>query len=103
MVVTYLAVASSNSFNCFFFLLTLRDICDMVHEHGGQVYLDGANLNAQVCEKQWYLMVKISFTKLSCEDFTGKKPVFFSSNHFPSYLVDNLRNLSPELPERRLT
>lgn len=26
----------------------IRDICDMVHEHGGQVYLDGANLNAQV-------------------------------------------------------
>ena len=48
----------------------------MVHEHGGQVYLDGANLNAQVCEKHWYLMVKISFTKLSCEDFTGKKTVF---------------------------
>ncbi|MFQ5958241.1 MAG: aminomethyl-transferring glycine dehydrogenase [Alphaproteobacteria bacterium] len=23
-----------------------RDICDIVHEHGGQVYLDGANLNA---------------------------------------------------------
>ena len=26
----------------------VRDICDVVHEHGGQVYLDGANLNAQV-------------------------------------------------------
>lgn len=26
----------------------IRDICDLVHEHGGQVYLDGANLNAQV-------------------------------------------------------
>ena len=25
-----------------------RDICNLVHEHGGQVYLDGANLNAQV-------------------------------------------------------
>ena len=24
------------------------DICDVVHTHGGQVYLDGANLNAQV-------------------------------------------------------
>ncbi len=23
-----------------------RDVCDIVHEHGGQVYLDGANLNA---------------------------------------------------------
>ncbi len=26
----------------------IRDICDIVHNHGGQVYLDGANLNAQV-------------------------------------------------------
>jgi glycine dehydrogenase len=26
----------------------VREICDMVHSHGGQVYLDGANLNAQV-------------------------------------------------------
>ena len=27
---------------------TVRDICAIVHEHGGQVYMDGANLNAQV-------------------------------------------------------
>ncbi|HET7848383.1 MAG TPA: aminomethyl-transferring glycine dehydrogenase [Pseudolabrys sp.] len=26
----------------------VRTICDIVHQHGGQVYLDGANLNAQV-------------------------------------------------------
>ena len=26
----------------------IREICDIVHKHGGQVYLDGANLNAQV-------------------------------------------------------
>ncbi|HEV7524058.1 MAG TPA: aminomethyl-transferring glycine dehydrogenase, partial [Acidimicrobiia bacterium] len=26
----------------------IRDICAIVHEHGGQVYLDGANLNALV-------------------------------------------------------
>jgi glycine cleavage system P protein (glycine dehydrogenase) len=26
----------------------IREICDIVHDHGGQVYLDGANLNAQV-------------------------------------------------------
>ncbi len=24
----------------------IREICDIVHEHGGQVYIDGANLNA---------------------------------------------------------
>jgi glycine dehydrogenase len=26
----------------------IRDICDVVHAHGGQVYVDGANLNALV-------------------------------------------------------
>jgi len=26
----------------------VKEICDVVHAHGGQVYLDGANLNAQV-------------------------------------------------------
>jgi len=26
----------------------IRDICDLVHKHGGQVYMDGANLNALV-------------------------------------------------------
>jgi glycine dehydrogenase len=26
----------------------IRDICEIVHEHGGQVYMDGANMNAQV-------------------------------------------------------
>jgi glycine dehydrogenase len=26
----------------------IRQICDIVHEHGGQVYMDGANMNAQV-------------------------------------------------------
>jgi len=27
---------------------TIKDICRIVHENGGQVYLDGANINAQV-------------------------------------------------------
>jgi len=27
---------------------TIAEICDVIHEHGGQVYLDGANMNAQV-------------------------------------------------------
>jgi glycine dehydrogenase len=27
---------------------SIREICDVVHEHGGQVYMDGANMNAQV-------------------------------------------------------
>jgi glycine dehydrogenase len=27
---------------------SIRAICDLVHDHGGQVYMDGANMNAQV-------------------------------------------------------
>lgn len=27
---------------------SIKDICDIVHQHGGQVYMDGANMNAQV-------------------------------------------------------
>jgi len=30
------------------FETTIREVCDIVHAHGGQVYLDGANMNAQV-------------------------------------------------------
>ncbi len=30
------------------FETTIREICEIVHEHGGQVYMDGANMNAQV-------------------------------------------------------
>ena len=30
------------------FEVRIREICDIVHAHGGQVYLDGANLNALV-------------------------------------------------------
>ena len=26
----------------------IKDVCDTIHEHGGQVYMDGANMNAQV-------------------------------------------------------
>jgi glycine dehydrogenase len=27
---------------------SIKDICKIIHEHGGQVYMDGANMNAQV-------------------------------------------------------
>ncbi len=26
----------------------IKEICDLIHQHGGQVYMDGANMNAQV-------------------------------------------------------
>src|SRR5690606_28616037 len=27
---------------------SIREICEVIHQHGGQVYMDGANMNAQV-------------------------------------------------------
>ncbi|MBM3918400.1 MAG: aminomethyl-transferring glycine dehydrogenase, partial [Sphingomonadales bacterium] len=30
------------------FETTIREICSVIHEYGGQVYMDGANMNAQV-------------------------------------------------------
>ena len=32
-------------------MCNFREICEMIHENGGQVYLDGANMNAQVSLK----------------------------------------------------
>lgn len=29
----------------------IGDVCDLIHQNGGQVYLDGANMNAQVRER----------------------------------------------------
>jgi glycine dehydrogenase len=26
----------------------IRGVCDIVHQYGGQVYMDGANMNAQI-------------------------------------------------------
>jgi glycine dehydrogenase len=30
------------------FETSIKDICQIIHDHGGQVYMDGANMNAQV-------------------------------------------------------
>ncbi len=30
------------------FETAIREVCEIIHEHGGQVYMDGANMNAQV-------------------------------------------------------
>ncbi len=31
---------------------SIREICQIIHQHGGQVYMDGANMNAQVAISQ---------------------------------------------------
>ena len=30
------------------FETTIKEVCDIIHQHGGKVYMDGANMNAQV-------------------------------------------------------
>ncbi|MCH2022443.1 MAG: aminomethyl-transferring glycine dehydrogenase [Saprospiraceae bacterium] len=30
------------------FETNIKDVCDLIHKHGGKVYMDGANMNAQV-------------------------------------------------------
>lgn len=30
------------------FEMAIREMCDIIHRHGGQVYMDGANMNAQI-------------------------------------------------------
>ena len=43
---------------------TIIDICDTVHANGGQVYMDGANMNAQVMPSNCILcFVSQAFTK----------------------------------------
>ena len=34
--------------NVLFFYDFNREFCEIIHKNGGQVYLDGANMNAQV-------------------------------------------------------
>ena len=41
------------------FETTISEICSLVHEAGGQVYLDGANMNAQVPTPVNYLEMRV--------------------------------------------
>ena len=34
----------------------IQETCDLIHDFGGQVYIDGANMNAQVCLIYMYLV-----------------------------------------------
>ena len=43
----------------------IKDICDLIHEHGGQVYMDGANLNALVGVAKPEILVQ-TFVILIC-------------------------------------
>ena len=43
----------------------IGDVCDLIHLHGGQVYLDGANMNAQVGNVRKWLWKKNCFVFLT--------------------------------------
>lgn len=44
------------------------DVCALVHAHGGQVYLDGANMNAQVPNLFSHILVYFTNNKFQCLD-----------------------------------
>lgn len=48
---------------------SIVDVCNKIHENGGQVYLDGANFNAQVglgVEGRKSLSIKSIFLQSKC-------------------------------------
>lgn len=40
----------------------IDEICKIIHDNGGQVYMDGANMNAQVCYFFKYVPMNYHFT-----------------------------------------
>ena len=68
------------------FETTISEICSLVHEAGGQVYLDGANMNAQVPTPVKYLEMRVTLhtarwgcvgrvtTALTCLTSTSTRP-----------------------------
>lgn len=50
------------------------DVCALVHKHGGQVYLDGANMNAQVDR----ILIKL-LTNFSCVSYFLKRSLLLAS------------------------
>ena len=75
-----------------------RELCDIVHHHGGQIYLDGANMNAQVglCRPGDYGsdVSHLNLHKTFCIPHGGGGPgmgtfyVFFFLNIFSRKLFD---------------
>ena len=49
---------------------SIDDVCNLIHQNGGQVYLDGANMNAQVSEEYMFvtLLIKYVFVWTYCID-----------------------------------
>lgn len=81
---------------CGVFGKALREICDMVHQAGGQVYMDGANLNALVgvCQpgKCGPDVMHINLHKTFCIPHGGGGPgmgPIVAGQHLADYLPDH--------------
>lgn len=99
----------------------ITDLCDTIHAAGGQVYMDGANMNAQVrprvhstCViekliKQLYSKVQAiqpsmaqtcSFRSFSCKHFDASCAIsdllIFSSDYFSGFAEQSRKNCTAE-------
>ncbi|MCH7612501.1 MAG: aminomethyl-transferring glycine dehydrogenase [Candidatus Marinimicrobia bacterium] len=74
----------------------IKEMCKMIHDHGGQVYLDGANLNAMVglCKPADFGadVCHINLHKTFCIPHGGGGPgmgPIFTKEHLSPYLPDH--------------
>lgn len=74
----------------------IKDVCNVIHHHGGQVYLDGANLNAMVglCKPADFGadVCHINLHKTFCIPHGGGGPgmgPIFTQNHLTKFLPDH--------------
>src|SRR6059036_92454 len=84
---------------------TIREICDIVHAHGGQVFMDGANMNAQcgLCRPGDYGadVCHLNLHKTFCIPHGGGGPgvgPIGVAKHLASYLPGH--PLAAELPDK---
>ena len=74
----------------------IKDVCNIIHDHGGQVYLDGANLNAMVglCKPADFGadVCHINLHKTFCIPHGGGGPgmgPIFTKDHLTHFLPDH--------------
>jgi glycine dehydrogenase len=83
---------------------SIREICEIVHHHGGQVYMDGANMNAQVglCRPGDFGpdVCHLNLHKTFCIPHggggPGMGPICVAKHLAPFLPVDPLRHGSPD-------
>ena len=51
----------------------IRDVCELIHKNGGQVYLDGANMNAQVSGKKRQHKITKCFSSVMLKCYISKQ------------------------------